>query len=84
MLWSMLTYMLHAQFINLLHHTHTHTHTHVSLPSHLTSFRIIVSAPKATVPGGNSEPITGAVYECPVNVGTCSGLPGKLFDTSRE
>jgi hypothetical protein len=45
--------------------------------------RIIVSAPKGTAPGG-SVPNTGLVYSCPVNPGTCSPLPGKLFDTTRE
>lgn len=44
--------------------------------------RIIVSAPKATAPGG--EPRTGVVYTCPVNPGGCSGLPGQLFDQQRE
>ena len=46
--------------------------------------RIIVSAPKGTAPGDQSVPNTGLVYSCPVSPGTCSPLPGKLFDTTRE
>ena len=35
-----------------------------------------------TVPNG--EPTTGAVYSCPVNTGPCTGIPGKLFDSTGE
>ena len=41
-----------------------------------------MSAPKGIAPGG-SVPNTGLVYSCPVNPGTCSPLPGKLFDITR-
>ena len=44
--------------------------------------RIVVSAPRGTAPGG--VPNTGLVYSCPVNPGSCSALPGKLYDTTRE
>ena len=43
--------------------------------------RIVVSAPKGTVPEG-VVPNTGLVYSCPVNPGNCSPLPDKLYDTT--
>ena len=44
--------------------------------------RIVVSAPRGTAPRG--VPNTGLIYSCPVNPGSCSALPGKLYDTTRE
>ena len=56
-------------------------------PLIITPCRIVVSAPRLTVPGSNVSN-TGAVYTCPVTPGRCEGLLGngtgadnRLFDT---
>lgn len=53
-------------------------------------YRIIVSAPRASIDGAPLDN-TGAIYECPVNPGSCSGLMGdnngadeRLYDTEGE
>lgn len=61
------------------------------LPPSLPLFRIVVSAPKVTVPDAQVEN-TGAVYTCPIVMGMpCEGLVGsgdgndlRLYDKAGE
>lgn len=52
----------------------------------LCTYRIIISAPNGTTPGG-AVPNTGLIFTCPVQPGNCVGLMGdgqgvdnRLFD----
>ena len=62
----------------------------LSLYNFLHSYRIVVSAPNGTAPGG-VIPNTGLIFTCPLQPGECEGLTGnrqgndnRLFDTQSK
>ena len=62
----------------------------LSLYIFLCSYRIVVSAPNGTAPGG-VIPNTGLIFTCPLQPGECEGLTGngqgndsRLFDTQSK
>ena len=63
---------------------------HFIIVHFLHSYRIVVSAPNGTAPGG-VIPNTGLIFTCPLQPGECEGLTGngqgndnRLFDTQSK